>query len=416
MASEKHRSPAKADRLSLFVFIDAFGWELVQHYPFLDDLLTVKAPLGTVFGYSSTCEPTILTGKMPQEHGHFAFFTKANGKSLFRYYRILGLIPRFITKRGRIRSYMSKWLKRIHGITGYFQIYNMPFKHLHHFDYTEKRDIFEPGGINGGFPTLFDYLRENDIPHHRSDWRLGEEENLTAAGQAIEQGDICFAYVYLAAMDAILHNEGKYGDGVARKIRWYEEKLQRLMEQAEQQYNDVRLFVYSDHGMTDTLSTVPLMDRINALGLQFGKDYLAAYDSTMARFWFDTPTAREAITTALNDEPHGHILSQDELTRWGCDFPENQYGDLFFLMDPGRLLCPSFMGEKSLAGMHGYHPDHKDSVAAFMTNVPDTTKPARLDDMYALMRAEAAVSGRSVVPGETEWTPMTTETTEKLST
>ena len=48
MASEKHRSPAKADRLSLFVFIDAFGWELVQHYPFLDDLLTVKAPLGRV--------------------------------------------------------------------------------------------------------------------------------------------------------------------------------------------------------------------------------------------------------------------------------------------------------------------------------------------------------------------------------
>ena len=58
METVAHRSPAKSDRLSLFVFIDAFGWELVQHYPFLDDLLTVKAPLGTVFGYSSTyCHP-----------------------------------------------------------------------------------------------------------------------------------------------------------------------------------------------------------------------------------------------------------------------------------------------------------------------------------------------------------------------
>ena len=26
----------RGGRLSLFVFIDAFGWELVQHYPFLD--------------------------------------------------------------------------------------------------------------------------------------------------------------------------------------------------------------------------------------------------------------------------------------------------------------------------------------------------------------------------------------------
>ena len=43
----------------------------------------------------------------------------------------------------------------------------------------------------------------------------------------------------------------------------------------------------------------------------------------------------------------------------------------------------------SLAGMHGYHPAHKDSVAAFMTNADDTPKPAHLADMYALMRAEA---------------------------
>ena len=28
MGTVAYRSPAKADRLSLFVFIDAFGWEL----------------------------------------------------------------------------------------------------------------------------------------------------------------------------------------------------------------------------------------------------------------------------------------------------------------------------------------------------------------------------------------------------
>jgi hypothetical protein len=46
-------------------------------------------------------------------------------------------------------------------------------------------------------------------------------------------------------------------------------------------------------------------------------------------------------------------------------------------------------GPKPLAGMHGYHPDDKDSVAAFMTNTTDTAKPAQLADIYALMRAEA---------------------------
>ncbi len=377
--------------LSLFVFIDALGWELAKQYSFLDDLLPRRSPLDTIFGYSSTCEPTILTGKMPRDHGHFAFFTRANGRTPFRHYWIFRIIPRFITGRGRVRSYMSKWLKRIHGITGYFQIYNMPFEHLHRFDYTEKRDMFEPGGINGQLPTIFDYLAERQIPIHRSDWRKSEQENLDSAKRALAKGEARFAYVYLASLDADLHNEGKRGESVRKKLHWYEQEIRNLFEIARAEYDDVRLFVYSDHGMTETISTVSLMDRIESLGLRFGKDYLAVYDSTMARFWFEDASARAAITDALEQEPHGHILTQEELAAWGCDFPDNRFGELFFLLDPGHLLCPSFMGEKPLAGMHGYDPGHEDSVAAFMTNVHDATKPERLDDIYALMRHEIEV-------------------------
>ena len=393
MPDDTANGETNVNTLSLFIFIDAFGWELASHYSFLDELLPVKAPLGTIFGYSSTCAPTILTGKMPRDHGHVAFFTRARGRSPFAYCRILRFIPRTITRRGRIRSYMSKRLQPLHGFTGYFQIYNMPFEHLHLFDYTEKRDIFEPGGINGGFPTIFDFLRENKIPSHRSDWHASESDNLDAALQVIDRGDIRFAYVYLCALDGILHNEGKRGAGVARKLEWYQQRLRPLIQRAQERYEKVRLFVFSDHGMTDTLSTCPLIDRIDAIGLRFGKDYLAAYDSTMARFWFNNPRARDLICAELEHEPRGHIVTSEELLRWGCDFPDHLYGELFFLMNPGILLCPSFMGEKPLAGMHGYSPEDKDSVAAFMTNVPGITMPRRLDDMYRLMQSEAQGSG-----------------------
>ncbi len=384
----KRDHPDAGKTLSLFVFIDALGWELVKQSSFLDDLLPHRSPLDTVFGYSSTCEPTILTGKMPRDHGHFAFFTRANGDTPFRYYWLFRFLPRFLTKRGRVRSFMSKHLKRIHGITGYFQIYNMPFEHMHLFDYSEKRDMFEPGGINGRQPTIFDYLAEHEVPVHRSDWRKSEQENLESAKTALADGQARFAYVYLASLDADLHNEGMNGDAVRRKLRWYEQEIRDLVDIASAQYDDVRVFVYSDHGMTDTISTVALMERIESLGLRFGHDYLAVYDSTMARFWFENASARATITQALEQEPYGHMLSDEELAAWGCDFSENQFGELFFLLDPGRLLCPSFMGEKPLAGMHGYDPNHKDSVAAFMTNAPDVTEPARLDDIYAVMRNE----------------------------
>ena len=288
----------KGKRLSLFIFIDAFGWELVKYYLFLDDILVVKAPMDTVFGYSSTCIPSILTGKMPREHGHFAFFTRANGNTPFAHYKILARIPHAIIRRGRVRARMSRILRPLHGITGYFQLYNMPFEYLHLFDYTEKQDLFQPGGINGGIPTIFDYLRINGIPAHIADWHLTETQNLAAARRAIRRRRIQFAFIYLAAMDSILHNEGKFGAGVPRKSRWYGHEIRRLLDIAHRHYREVRLFVFSDHGMTDTTDCCPLMQRIEALGLTFGRDYLAIYDSTMARFWFNTPEARQRITDA----------------------------------------------------------------------------------------------------------------------
>jgi hypothetical protein len=48
------------------------------------------------------------------------------------------------------------------------------------------------------------------------------------------------------------------------------------------------------------------------------------------------------------------------------------------------------MGEKSLAGMHGYAPDHKDSVALFASNVVPASMPRRLDDLYDLMLREVS--------------------------
>src|SRR5947209_16258995 len=95
-------------KLSLFVFIDAFGWELLQRNSFLDDVLQTKAPLGTIFGYSSTCDPTILTGKLPREHGHFSFFYHNPSGSPFRICRLLRFLPAFVTRRGRVRRLMSR--------------------------------------------------------------------------------------------------------------------------------------------------------------------------------------------------------------------------------------------------------------------------------------------------------------------
>jgi predicted AlkP superfamily pyrophosphatase or phosphodiesterase len=380
---------AARKKLGLFVFIDAFGWEILQRHAFLDDLLATRAPLQTVLGYSSTCDPTILTGKSPQEHGHFSFFYYNPAGSPFRLCRWLALLPHAVTRRGRVRRLMSRMIRRYYGYTGYFQIYNMPFRYLPLFDYSEKRDLYQSDGINAGVPTIFDHLREEGIPFYLSDWRRPETENLSTLQAALAAGRVAFAYLYLAAMDADLHAHGTRSAVVAQKIRWYEEQLRGILRIAETRYDPVHLYVFSDHGMTDVTAPCSLLPRIFALGLTFGRDYAAVFDSTMVRFWFLREGVRERIVEVLAAEPAGRVLTDADLERYGCAFPGRKYGEVFFLAHPGILICPSFMGETLLAGMHGYDPGHKDSVAMFASNVTPSPMPRGLADLYTLMKTEA---------------------------
>jgi len=372
-------------KLTLCVFIDALGWELIQRHSFLDDIVIEKAPLRTIFGYSSTCDPTILTGVMPREHGHFAFFAYDPENSPFKNYKYFNLLPKSLMNRGRVRSKLSQIMKRVHGFTGYFQLYGMPFDLLYLFNYTEQKNIFGPGGINGGQKTIFDWLRNNNIPFCRPEG-YNEPESAAEVEQAIEKSEISFAYLFFGRLDAILHQHGTQSRETSDHIAWYDGQVRKIYEKARANYDEVNLFIFSDHGMTDITQTCALMGRIEKLGLVFGEDFAAAYDSTMARFWFLKPGTRETITEALEQEPLGHIMSDKELASYGCGFPGQTYGELFFLMNPGILLCPSHMGLKPLAAMHGYAPKDKDSVASFMTNKPIDPMPEGLEDLYALMR------------------------------
>ncbi len=374
--------------LVLAVFVDAFGWEIVRERGFLGDVFTTRRPLGTVFGYSSTCIPSVLSGQRPREHGHFSFFYYDPPNSPFKPLAPLGWLPRSVTRRGRVRHLLSRAVQAAYGYTGYFQLYNMPFEHLALFDYSEKRDLYQPGGIRSGADTIFDVCRKRGVPFSLSDWRRPERDNFALLERDLEAGQVPFAYLYLAELDAILHDTAKGSAQAEAHLVGYEKALTRVLEIARRRYGEVRLHLFSDHGMATIHATCDLRARIERLGLRFGVDYAAVYDSTMARFWFLKDGARERIHAALADEPAGRVLDDATLAAWGVDFPGQRYGQTLFLLDPGVLLVPSFMGETRLAGMHGYAPDHADSIAHYASNVEVAAPPASLTDLKGLLAGE----------------------------
>ena len=373
--------------LHLFTFIDALGWRIYQQHrdQFLAGELQTREPLGTVFGYSSTCDPTIITGRLPPEHGHFSFFVYDPPRSPFRWLRPLRWLPPGIASRGRVRHHLSKGVGRLLGYSGYFQLYAMPFDKLPYFDYTEKRDIYQPGGINGGVPTIFDVLRQRNIPFELSNWRRSEEENLASLHRAIAAGDIRFAYLYLAHLDGILHRDGTESSAVTQKIAWYDAALRDVLVRARRRYDRVALHVFSDHGMTDVHTLLPLMNQVDALGLRFGEDYAAVFDSTMARFWFLRPRARARLMRLLDNTPGGRLLTDDDLRELHVPTQGQRYGEVFFLLNPGVLLCPSHLGLTPLKGMHGYDPQDASSTAFLGSTETLHSPPRCLSELHGLM-------------------------------
>ena len=374
----------KTEKLSLYVFIDALGWDILQAVDFFDHELQHRRRLKSVLGYSSTAIPSILTGRLPNEHGHFSFYYYDPEGSPFRWLRPLSLVPKFLSSRARLRNRISRALKRIYGYTGYFQIYNMPFRYIHLFNYCEKKDIFAPDGIING-DSIFLALEMSGVPCHVSDWRAGEEANFESVMAEVENGAVEWAFFYNANLDGIMHIHGVGSEQALRHIDTYRRRLARLFEGIAENYRDVDIYLFSDHGMANVEHHHGLRRDIDRLGFTFGRDYVAVYDSTMARFWFMNQDSRAAIVSLLDEMDYGEILDRRTMERYGVHFPDAKYGELFFLLKEGHLIVPSFMGERPIVAMHGYHPEAPSSYAALISNreIPEDIRS--ITDLYKLM-------------------------------
>lgn len=371
-------------KLSIAMFIDACGWEIVAPRPWFMRQLSHRQSVESLFGYSSACVPAILTGRRPNENDHWSSFFYAPKTSPFKTLRPLRHLPASIIDRGRVRGWVSKGLARAFGFTGYFQIYSMPFKILPLFDYAEKKDIFRPGGINKG-PSIFDYLADEGVTHHVSNWRLSETKNLVSLEQAVSEGEISFAFLYTAGLDGLMHDVTKESPQVDDKLKWYERRIAQIMAQADERYDEVRFAVFSDHGMATVKKVVSLMPQVEATGLVYGHDFAAVYDSTMMRFWFLRKESEAIIRAALPDGKDGRWVTEEEHVNYGTKWDDSRFGDAVYALEPGVLLNPSHMGNVALKGMHGYRPDHEDSFSSLLSSFEPETRVENITDLHTLM-------------------------------
>lgn len=395
----------RTERLALVFFVDALGWEIVRDSDCFASVTRHRWRQRTVLGYSCAAQPTILTGRMPSEHGHWGMFYRAE-RSEMRSLRAFGLIPSMVSGHHRFRRQVLKWHQRQSGFTGYYNLYRIPWRLFDRFDLIEKRDIYAPGGfvdVHAPGParvaqppsivaSIFDELAARNIPWRSWSWKDGFDQSFAELEASFLDDDRpAFALHYTPYIDGFLHGHVGDREAVAGAIRRVEAKILQAVAAARAVYDEVDVVIFSDHGMAETAGSNDVMGTIARLGLREGRDYLVFYDSTMARFWFENPRAEQVIRAALGELDCGECLTDDDLRREGVYFEDNRFGELIFLLHARQLIVPSYMGDRAPRGMHGFSPDHEDSYAVLMSSFDVSPEPTHIRDSFKVMRAAAGL-------------------------
>ena len=353
--------------ISIFILIDALGWEFIKNRPFLNDIATTKMPVKSILGFSSGVIPSILTGKYPQEHKHWSLYYYSPKTSPFGWTKALLWLPDSILNTRLTRKIIEEISKRLMGYTGYFETYLIPIKQLHLFDICEKKNIYAPKGMDKT-ESIFDILQMNKVDYRSFTYPLKDKEILAKAKESLKNDRSNFYFLYLSEFDALLHSSCGNNTKINQAIDSYEEEIKELYQTAKNRSQEINLYIFSDHGMAQVNNSEDLKSNIEKLGLKVPNDYVAFYDSTMARFWFYNDAAKDTITDLLNFKNYGRILTNEEIGTLGLDFTDNMYGETIFLMNTGTIINPSYMGNKAPQGMHGYDIQDKSMNASLISN------------------------------------------------
>ena len=375
----------KKDKVSIFILIDALGWNYIENRSFLDEIVNTKQRVKSILGFSSGVIPSILTGKYPQEHKHWSLYYYSKELSPFRWVKNFLWLPDFLINNRVSRKLVEEVSKRAFRCKGYFETYVIPIKYLLLFDIYEKRNIYQPGAIRGAF-SLFDVLKKQKVDYKCYNYTnaKGDMDILSLTEENLRNSSSPFYFLYLCESDAMLHRHCKNSELTNSMIDKYEKCIYQIYKSALENFKKVNLFVISDHGMAPVTHSFDIQNEIKSLGLRMPEDYAVFYDATMARFWFFNDRAKEKIILFLKGKSYGKILSEKEMKENGCYFLDDMYGEVIFLMNDGYVINPSFMGNRAPEGMHGYGVENESMDATFLSNSDKDYQLKDVKDFFAV--------------------------------
>ncbi len=364
----------------LVVFIDAFGPDQLNRLEEFFGFLPYKRSLHGILGYSSGALPTVLTGATPEEHGRMCLFSarQAGETSILRPLKWLGLLPRIVHERSRVRRVAEKVLTKVAKLEGYVALHKVPPELFEWLDMPERDDMFQIPEI-GGAPTFLADARDAGLSVYSAPWQLPEEQRWRHSLEALKTQKPDLAFLYATELDGVMHREGPNGQvslDAANRISTHIEEARDIMSSDG---SSLTTLVVGDHGMAEVDNFIDPRKMLARVG-----DIRLFVDSTMIRAWgTDSELSQLRLEIEKENWP-GKWLEGKELA--SRKVPKNDiFGRAIYVLDQGCIFAPSFLGGR-VAGMHGYDTGCSCSKAALASDCPIDDNVTGIDDIASIVR------------------------------
>lgn len=245
---------------------------------------------------------------------------------------------------------------------------------LGHFPSKLMVSIFRERAL-GEIPTVFDALRDtgSTITFIGS----GRDERIAARAVAcLRKGDISdLTYLKFSCLDWVGHTSGPESQETGRAVRRIDALVKEVAQAVKERNERVHLLIFSDHGMVPVTRRIDVLKALDVTGLRVGRDYLAFLDSTMARFWFNSEAAGDAIRLVLDGLGCGSFITDEDLRASNLPVNREEHGEAIYALHEGALVYPDFFHRRTtIRGMHGYFRSAYDSpILALFPSAPMRT-------------------------------------------
>ena len=353
--------------IHVFIYLTGAGWHILKEHGFLDKYCKHQFPITAQLGCSHAAISTTLTGVFPDKHGHFSSY--------------------YFKKSGTAADTAQRLYYKIKGRnSGYFGKYSIPLRNLNYFlqaNHCEKNLV---PGCFAPLTSIVDLVNEKKIANIIANTAGSSPiQTLKSLRCRLENESVDFAFIQIDELDSILHHSPHNFQKIDNKLRRYERQIKKIIAVGDSISSRFNLTVLSGHGMTFSPQTINVKKKIDSLGMDYGYDFHAVYDPTMARFWFKDKFTKSIILDKIKELRHCRVITDEEKKSFGINFPDQRYGETIVLAEPGFQISPNDVLSRPLSGMHGYDPNHSDSLGACLSTKAVNPAPSQVKDFFTIM-------------------------------